>query len=469
MPTSDAAPDEKEYQPRILLADDDPQLLEAIGTLLASHGYDVVSARDGEEALESFGRGPYDLLLTDVIMPRMDGLALIKEVKARDAEMPVIILTAHGSIEMAVTAMKLGATDYLTKPFAAQELMLRIERAMRERKLSSEIRSLRKRMAGRMRKSDIIIGVSPGMREVVQKVGMVTKSDVSVIVYGESGTGKEIVARTIHKYSNRADKPFVTVNCAALPEALLENELFGHVKGAYTGAHTNQKGLFEEAEGGTLFLDEIGEIPPSIQVKLLQVLQSYEFKRVGGTKTIKVDVRTLFATNKDLAKSLKDGTFREDLFYRINVVPIVIPPLRERKDDIPLLVNHFLELFTEELGKKVEGYTADAMKRLMTYDWPGNVRQLQNKIKQSIVTTTHRLVTPEDIWLDVVETPVRDVDVSRPYADLKREMVDDFERVYLGKLLAGCAGNLSEAARRSGMHRKNLYVLMKKHGLPSGV
>ena len=449
----------------ILLVDDEPQVRDAIGTLLSSQGYEVHKACDGEEALRVLASHGCDLVITDVIMPRMDGMALLQEIHQKDPDMPAIVLTAHGSIEMAVTAMKEGASDYLTKPFSTQELLLRVERALRERDLSSEVRTLRKRVATNRRKSDIIIGTSQGIRQVLQKIDMVAKSDVSVIVYGESGTGKEIVARTIHRFSHRQGKQFVMVNCAALPETLLENELFGHVKGAYTGAHTNQKGLFEEADGGTLFLDEIGEIPPSMQVKLLQVLQSYEFKRVGGTKTIRVDLRTMFATNRDLSRLMRDGGFREDLFYRINVVPIMVPPLRERKDDIPLLMNHFVALFSEELGKRVEGYTPEATRKLMAYDWPGNVRELQNKIKQSMVTATSTLVTPDDIWLEAPESTGRSVDITRGFADQKRDLVDGFERAYLEKLLANCAGNLSEAARRSGMHRKNLYLLMKKHGV----
>ena len=450
---------------RILLVDDEPQVLSAIGTLLSTQGHEIVEAGNGEEGLQALAENSCDLVVTDVIMPRMDGLAMIRSLRKTNPDTPVIVLTAHGSIDMAVTAMKLGATDYLTKPFDTQELLLRVSRALRERDLSSEVRSLRKKVATRQRKSDIIIGTSAGIREVVQKVGMVAKSDVSVIIYGESGTGKEIAARTIHRFSHRENRPFVAVNCAALPETLLENELFGHVKGAYTGAHTSQKGLFEEADGGTLFLDEIGEIPPAFQVKLLQVLQSYEFKRVGGTKTIKVDVRVVFATNRDLARSMREGTFREDLFYRINVVPIVVPPLRERKEDIPLLVNHFLQTFAEELGKSVDGYSPEAMRKLMSYDWPGNVRELQNKIKQSIVTATGPLVGPDDIWLEATETTTSSVNIERSFADLKRETIDHFERSYLEALLPSCGGNVSEAARRSGMHRKNLYLLLKKHGL----
>ncbi len=445
---------------RVLLADDDGQIREAIATLLSSQGYEVMAAGDGEEAWTRYCAGSPNLVLTDVVMPKLDGIALMERIRERDPDIPILLLTAHGTVDMAITAMRLGAADFITKPFAVKDLLGRIRKSLASRRGSAEERTALSR-----RKSDIIIGVSPGIRKVIDEVGMVAKSDVSVIIYGESGTGKEIAARTIHRFSSRKAGPFVTINCAALPENLLENELFGHVKGAYTGAHISRKGLFEEASGGTLFLDEIGEIPPSIQVKLLHVLQSHEFKRVGDTKTLHVDLRTIFATNRDLTQLMRAGTFREDLFYRINVVPITIPPLRERNEDIPLLVNHFLRLFSAELGKQVEGFTAEAMQKLMRYDWPGNIRELQNKIKQGIVTATDSLVTERDILLAEGTMAQRQVDLAQPFAKLKRKVIAAFESDYLEALLKSCDGNISKAARRAGMHRKNLYLLLKKHGL----
>jgi len=445
---------------RVLLVDDDGQIREAIATLLSSQGYEVMAAGDGEEAWTRFCAGAPNLVLTDVVMPKLDGIALMERIRERDPDIPILLLTAHGTVDMAITAMRLGAADFITKPFAVKDLLGRIRKSLGSQRGKGEEQAALAR-----RKSDIIIGTSPGIRKVIDEVGMVAKSDVSAIIYGESGTGKEIAARTIHRFSPRREKPFITINCAALPETLLENELFGHVKGAYTGAHVSRKGLFEEANGGTLFLDEIGEIPPSIQVKLLHVLQSHEFKRVGDTKTIHVDLRTIFATNRDLRQLMQAETFREDLFYRINVVPITVPPLRERKEDIPLLVNHFMRLFPSELGKQIEGFTAEAMQKLMRYDWPGNVRELQNKIKQGIVTATDNLVTPRDILLPEETLEQRQVNIEQPFSEQKRKVIADSERTYLEALLRSCGHNVSKAARLGGMHRKNLYLLLRKHGL----
>jgi two-component system response regulator GlrR len=307
------------------------------------------------------------------------------------------------------------------------------------------------------RKSDYIVGACPKIEELLTQISIVAQNDVPVIIYGESGTGKELVARAIHYTGRRADKPFIVENCGAIPENLIENELFGHVKGAYTDARTDQKGLFEEAHGGTLFLDEIGELPLPLQVKFLRVLQDGEFKRIGSTRPIKVDVRVIAATNKDLIQAIAEKTFREDLFYRLNVIPVHIPPLRERKEDIPLLINHFLNEFNKELGKKVDGFSPAAIQKMMTYQWPGNVRELKNKVKQAMVLTRNNVITAEDLFFHV---PVSS-NKFQSFKEAKRE----FEKEYISQVLRICQGNISQAARLAKKDRKDFYDVMKKYGI----
>jgi two-component system response regulator GlrR len=307
------------------------------------------------------------------------------------------------------------------------------------------------------RKSDFIVGSCPKIEELLTQISIVAQNDVPVIIYGESGTGKELVARAIHYTGKRADRPFVVENCGAIPENLIENELFGHVKGAYTDARTDQKGLFEEAHGGTLFLDEIGELPLPLQVKFLRVLQDGEFKRIGSTRAIKVDVRVIAATNKDLIQAISEKTFREDLFYRLNVIPIHLPPLRDRKEDIPLLINHFLTEFNKELGKNVEGFSPAAIQKMMTYQWPGNIRELKNKVKQAMVLTRNNVITAEDLFFHV---PVSS-NKFQSFKEAKRE----FEKEYISQVLRICQGNISQAARLARKDRKDFYDVMKKYGI----
>jgi two-component system response regulator GlrR len=349
-----------------------------------------------------------------------------------------------------------GVYHYVTKPFDVEDLVHRVNKAIERQKTHSEVKQVRNKIQSR-RKSDYIVGASPKIEELLTQISIVAQNDVPVIIYGESGTGKELVARAIHYTGRRADKPFIVENCGAIPENLIENELFGHVKGAYTDARTDQKGLFEEAHLGTLFLDEIGELPLSLQVKFLRVLQDGEFKRIGSTRPIKVDVRVIAATNKDLIQAIAEKTFREDLFYRLNVIPMHIPPLRERKEDIPLLINHFLAEFNKELGKNVEGFSPAAIQKMMTYQWPGNVRELKNKVKQAMVLTRNNVIGAEDLFFHV---PVAS-NKFQSFREAKRE----FEKEYISQVLRISQGNISQAARLAKKDRKDFYDVMKKYNI----
>jgi len=363
--------------------------------------------------------------------------------------------------------MRHGAFDFIGKPLNAAELRLRIERALRDRRQAA--RPADRGDPRRPRKSDVIIGGSPWTKELYERISMVAPTDVTVAIYGESGTGKELVARTIHTLSHRYERPFVVVNCGAIPESLLEDELFGHVRGAFTDASKDREGLFAAADGGTLFLDEIGEMPPALQVKLLRVLQSQEFRRIGDDRDQRADVRVITATNRDLEKAVAAGTFRQDLFYRIHVFPLVITPLRERRDDIPLLAHHFLLKHRDKVGKRVEGFTPAAMAKLMTFGWPGNVRELENKVHHALVLAQSDQIQPEEVQLDLPRGAAGGVlDVSRPFRELKREVVEGFEREYTRELLRKHGGNLAAAARQARIDRKNLWSLVKKHRIDLG-
>lgn len=383
---------------KILVVDDEQSLREVLSIMLKRAGYSVTSATDGEEAIDFVHKEIFDLVITDLRMPKINGMEVLKAVKSASPETVVLIITAFATADSAVEAMKQGAYDYLTKPFQVDEVQLIIRNALEKRRLTTENMLLKREMASQSSFAQLV-GQSEAMQKVFDVVRKVADSKSNVLICGESGTGKELVARAIHYNSARSSHPFVAVNCSAVPETLLESELFGHMKGSFTGAISNKAGLFEIANGGTVFLDEIGDTTPTIQVKLLRVIQEREFRRVGGSQDIKVDVRIVAATNKDLEKAVADGSFREDLYYRLDVIPIRLPPLRMRTGDIPLLVNHFLERFSKESGRPKPVISSEAMHVLLGHEWRGNVRELENLIERVVAFSTEGPVTDTDVWM----------------------------------------------------------------------
>ncbi len=386
----------KEYSESILVVDDEKLQREIIRDILKYEGYPVTIAGSGREALELLKQTSVALIITDLKMPEMDGIELLGKVKEISPETSVIVVTAYGSVESAVEAMKKGAFHYLTKPFGKEELLLTVQRALENRSLLRENRLLRKELEERYQFHNLI-GSSPRMQEVFRIIEKVAPSDSTVLIYGESGTGKELVARAIHFYSKRKNHAFLAINCAAIPDTLLESEMFGHEKGSFSGAYTQKKGIFEEAHQGTLFLDEIGDLNISLQAKLLRVLQDGEIKRVGGNKVITVDVRVIAATNKNLEEEMQEGRFRQDLYYRLNVVPIFLPSLRERKEDISLLIDFFIKKYGKKFGKVIEKITPDAMDRLLDYSWPGNVRELESVIERTVLLNEDGIIRADDL------------------------------------------------------------------------
>lgn len=441
---------------KILVVDDDSNLLEVLKMSLESARYEVVSALREEDAIDAVKHQTFDLSILDLQLDDRNGISLMEDIHKISPDIPVIILTAYGSIKSAVEAIKRGAYNYLTKPFDHIDLLIQIEKALENRKLISEI----KRLKGLLEKKyDFanIIASSEKMQRILAQVSLIAKIESTIYIYGESGTGKELIARAIHLGSDRKDKPFVAINCAALPESLLESELFGYEKGAFTGALQNKKGLFTQAHEGTIFLDEIADMPLSLQSKILRVLQEMQFYPVGSKEPIKVDVRVIVATNKDLKKEIKEGRFREDLFYRIHVIPIHLPPIRERKEDIPPLVEHFLKKFNKKMGKNVKGLSPLAMQRLMIHDWPGNVRELENTIEFAMAMTQQNVIT-DDLILQTG---------GRPTEQIKslREAKAAFEKSYLIYLLEVTKGNVSKASELAGKYRADFYGLLKKYKL----
>lgn len=443
----------------ILVVDDEPPQLELISGFLKKQGFEVTLAESGEKALQIFRRESFDLVLTDQRMPNLSGLDLLKAVRAVNPETPVIVVTAYGSIETAVSAIKAGATDYLTKPLNLDELLHRIEKVREHHRLVLENRDLREELGERHR-IEGIIGESGRMLEVFSLVRRVAPSEATVLIRGESGTGKELIAKAIHFASPRASGPLVKVNCAALPETLLESELFGHEKGAFTGAFVTRKGRFEVASGGTIFLDEIGDLPTHLQAKLLRVLQEREFERVGSSKPISIDVRILAATHRDLERLLKAGQFRDDLYYRLNVVTIVLPPLRERRQDLPLFMDHLLRVFAEKNGKKIRGFTSEAREALLRYDYPGNVRELENIIERASVITRSDVIGRADLPISIQEP---EVEVSNSKTDLP-VVVERLERRMIREALARSGGVQTRAAEQLGITERALRYKLKKYG-----
>ncbi|MBI4763492.1 MAG: sigma-54-dependent Fis family transcriptional regulator [Deltaproteobacteria bacterium] len=443
----------------ILVVDDDLNLLELVKMRLETADYEVTAVSIEEEALEALKEQVFDLAIVDLQLAHQDGISLMEAFHQILPDMPVVILTAHGSIESAVEAMKKGAYSYLTKPFDAQELLLQIRIALENRRLTSEVKRLETLLEERYDFSNIVAR-SEKMRSLLEKVSQIAKTDSTVYIQGESGTGKELIARAIHMASERKNKAFVAINCASLPEGLLESRLFGHEKGAFTGAVKSTRGLFTQAHGGTMFLDEIGDMPLSIQAMLLRALQERNFYPVGSEKLVEVDVRMIVATNKDLEAMVKQGLFREDLYYRIHVIPIFLPPLRERKDDIPLLAEHFREKFSRQMNKEVKGLSASALQKMMLYDWPGNVRELENTMEYA-VAITHQDIISEDLILQQTKSTAP---CSTTLPPLK-EARNAYEKSYLIHLLEICKGNISNAAKLAGKYRSDFYDLLKKHDL----
>ncbi|MGD9330750.1 MAG: sigma-54 dependent transcriptional regulator [Desulfobacterales bacterium] len=443
----------------ILVVDDDFNILQVLRIRLESAGHEVKMASSATEALERLQTDPLDLALIDLKLGREDGMVLMEELRQQIPGLPVIILTAYGSIDTAVAAMKRGAYTYLTKPFDGQALLVQVDKALAQGRLSTEVKRLRNLVRESYR-FDNIIGNSAAIREVLEQVSQAANTESSVYIKGDSGTGKELIAKALHLASPRREGPFVAINCAAIPETLLESELFGYQKGAFTGANHAKKGLLCEANGGTFFLDEISEMPPSMQVKLLRALEERSFFPLGARETVQVDIRIIAASNKSLEAAIKAGTFREDLFYRVHVIPIKLPSLRERKEDIPLLANHFLVKISREMNKSVDGFTNAAMKKMMAYDWPGNVRELENTIECAVAMSDQSIIDDEVILRNPMQNTNSDEDL-KPLKDAK----EAFERRYLIQLLELTRGNVSQAAKLAGKYRADLYGLLKKYAL----
>jgi DNA-binding NtrC family response regulator len=447
---------------RILIVEDEDKLRRVLELQLRSAGFEVDQAGSAEEALKLADRA--DLILTDLRLPGMDGLELLSLIRRQNTQTPVVVMTAFGTIETAVEAMKAGAADFLLKPFSLDHLMAVVNKALQFRALQDENRQLREEL-GRRYEFDNIIGRSPPMQEIFATIMRVAPSRATVLLAGESGVGKDLIARAIHYHSPRVKNPFVKINCTAIPENLMESELFGYEKGAFTGAVGTKPGKFEQADTGTVFLDEIGDVPASIQVKLLRVLQEREFERLGSNKTRHIDVRVVAATNQDLRAALEQGTFREDLYYRLNVVPINIPPLRERREDIPFLAEHFVHKLAGDSGSRVESITDAAIQRLMSYHWPGNVRELENVIERSLVLCAGIRLDAPDIRLDTAPR-------ARPQTIenfLPEGMtLDEFEQAVIREALRRAEGNKSQAARLLGLTRNALRYRLSQMGIEGG-
>ena len=453
---------------RLLIVDDDPGHLTTLKTISRSWGYEVATATDGSEAVETVRSVPVDLVLMDVRMTQMGGIEALSQIKAYNPSIPVIIMTAYSSVESAVSALKAGAYDYLIKPLDFEALRLAIERACEHAGLKDENRRLKEQLqlGGAATR---IIGKSSPIKDLMEMLAMVAPSDATVLITGESGTGKELIARSLHFNSPRKEHPLVVVNCAAIAESLLESELFGHEKGAFTGADRRREGRFKQADGGTLFLDEIGETSAAMQAKLLRVLQEREICRVGGEEVLPVDVRIVAATNRDLERDVSEGRFREDLFYRLNVITLKVPPLRERREDIPLLADHFLNKYAERNRKPAKGFAPVAMDMLLNYDWPGNVRELENAVERSVVLMTAEHVTEKQLPFNIAKQyadtrPSLNDLVAAPQTDGTRSL-EDIEKEAIMVTLGATDGNKSETARRLGITRKTLHNKLKSYGL----
>jgi DNA-binding NtrC family response regulator len=456
---------------RVLVVDDEMIVCESCKRILEEEGYEVEMALSGQEAFQKMKEDPFDIVITDLKMPGVDGMEVLNVFRKEYPDAVIIMITGFSTVETAVEAMKLGAFDYIPKPFTPDEVSIVVKKALEKRSLLLENIYLRGELQEKYGFHNIV-GKSKRMQEIYRVIAKVAPTDSTVLIYGQSGTGKELIARAIHFNSSRREKQFVPVDCAVLSENLLESELFGHVRGSFTGAVTTKPGLFEVADGGTVFLDEVGNISLAIQAKLLRVLQEREFTPVGGTKIKKVDIRLIAATNKDLERMIKEETFREDLYYRLNIVPISLPPLKEKQEDIPMLATHFLRKYSEQMGKTIKGFTPEAMERLIRYAWPGNVRELENVIERSVVMVddemvrSEHLILPQQMKEDVeIQVPMTSEELKEIKKHLREKAVEEVEKVFILNALERNNWNVTKAAEEVGMLRPNFQALMRKHNL----
>jgi two-component system nitrogen regulation response regulator NtrX len=442
-------------EPVVLVVDDEEGIRESLSGIFEDEGCAILTSNSGEEALELLKEQSPDLILLDIWLPGIDGIKTLEEIKVLKPDLPVIMISGHGNIELAVRATRMGAYDFLEKPLSLERVLLVAKRALERRTLEIENKALKKDLTRKYR----LIGNSPKMDLLKEQINMAAQSNSRVLIIGESGSGKELVARLLHENSKSAGNPFIEVNCAAIPQELIESELFGHEKGSFTGAFESKKGKFELANGGTLFLDEVGDMSSSAQSKVLRIIETQEFQRVGGSKNIKVDVRIITATNKDLKEEVKKGNFREDLLYRLNVIPIMVPPLRERKEDIPALVEHFLESFAAEYGKKQKKIAPDALRMIEAYDWPGNIRELRNVIERLVIMTPSDTITSKNL---IIAEPTRQDYLA--YKTLK-EARDAFEKDFIAKRLEENNWNVSKTAEILQIERSNLHKKIKAYNI----
>ncbi len=450
---------------KILLVEDDRNTLEGLAEILAMEKYEVTKAADGHTALRELKNSYFNVMLTDLLLPDFDGLELANQAWNEQNELIVVMMTAFGSVKHAVSAMKKGIYDYLTKPIDIDELLIVIAKAIKEQKLRQDYISLKDKIEKKYQYENII-GSSGKMQEVFRKVNKIATSDATILIRGESGTGKELIARAIHYNSPRKHKDLMEINCSSIPETLLESELFGHEKGAFTGAHKMMKGKFELADGGTIFLDEIGDLSPAVQVKLLRFLQEKRFNRVGGSGFITVDIRLIAATNVDLEKALHEGKFREDLYYRLNVIPIFLPALRERREDIGPLIEHFIAKFASKNNKKLTGISPEALSTCLTYSWPGNVRELENAIENAVVLTEFDVIQPEDLpsYMQMQAKSEVLTKINTPDGLNYRGQLEFAEKMIIKKALDESSGNRTHAARRLGFSIRTMRNKVKKYG-----
>lgn len=461
----------KKQLEKILVIDDEAGMCSLINTVLSDEGYTVTATQKPQEGLGLLKKDAFDLVITDLRMPKMDGMEILQAVKSVSPAMPVILITAYSTVDSAVQAMKLGASDYVAKPFKNAELCSAVDNVLEKSRLRAENARLRLELEEKYSFSNIV-GNSARMREVFNYISRVAKAEVTAIIQGESGTGKELVARAIHFNGARRSGPFVAIHCGGLSETMLESELFGHVKGAFTDAIKDRKGLLETADGGTVFLDEVGDMPAPLQVKLLRFIQEREIRRLGSDATTSVDVHLIAATNKDLLAEVKAGRFRNDLYYRLAVVPIQMPPLRERMEDVPLLVRHFIQKYTGAAQNDAVTVSAEAMQAIMLYSWPGNVRELENIVQHAVAFLSGgKSITVEMLPQALSGAPARSASYAaadRSFRAAKAQVVDSFEKAYIADLLKKTSGNITRAAEVAGMDRKNLQDLIKKHGINAG-